>query len=236
MKLKILGKYGPFAINGQGTSSYLIESNKSCVLLDVGSSSVSKMLSQIDINNLKFVVLSHLHFDHVSDIFVLSYAVSFLKLDKKLKVYMCDDGSKIAELIKSIEVFDIVNIKTGEIYNDSGFTFSFYKMAHPVLSHGIKISNGFKTLSYTGDTTINGDIDNLVKGSDLILADGCFLEKDYSQTKPHMSVKQVCNIANNYKIKTILTHISFNYLDKDVLKEIDSDFVSLALEGDEYYL
>ena len=237
MQVTVLGKYGPFSVNDGGTSSYLVECGENAVLLDAGSGMTSKMLSKIDINNLKFVVLSHMHFDHISDIFVLSYAVSFLKNDKKLKVYMFDDGSASANLIKNIKEFDIININTNTIYNDSGFTFSFYKMAHPVISHGVKLSCNNKTLAYTGDTTINGDLPSLIDGADLLIADGCFLSKDHNENKPHMSALEVANLSKAYNVLTIVSHIAYNYTDEEVELELsDYPLTTVAKEGTTYFV
>ncbi len=234
MNLTVLGKYGPFALNGS-TSGYLIESENNYIMLDIGSGTLKKLLSKIDINSLKFLVLSHLHFDHISDLGILSYAVSFLKKDKKLKVYLYDDGSKVLELIKDIKEFDLVYIKEGETYNDSGFTFSFYKMAHPIDSHGVKITSGNKTLSYTGDTSIDGDILSLINGSDFLIADGAFLTPHSTSGKPHMSVKEVNKISKDNNIKTLLSHISYNIKDKQIIKELKGNkLIKVAKENKTY--
>ncbi len=237
MNFTVLGKYGPFAINGgKSTSSYLVESDSQACVLDLGSGSVAKLLEKISLGKLKFVFLSHMHFDHVGDFGVLSYAINFLNKGEKINLYAYNDGSDLYNLIKSNSAFNVIDIKVGETYTDGDFTFSFYKMVHPAISHGIKITANGKTLAYTGDTTIAGDIDNLVKGADLIVADGCFLEEDFSDAKPHMSIKQVCEIANKYQTKTIVSHISYNYNDDDVTLEINkySKLSSVAIENKTY--
>ena len=106
-------------------------------------------------------------------------------------------------------------------------------MEHPAISHGIKLVSDNKTLAYSGDTTINGDINSLVVGADLCLLDGCFTEEDYLPSKPHMSIKQVCEIANKYKVKTIVTHILYSYSDMVVEEEINkySSLCVVAKEG-----
>ncbi len=236
MEVTVLGKYGPFSINGGSTSGYLVESEMESCVLDLGAGVVSKLLNKIDLQSLKFVFLSHMHFDHISDFGVLSYAINFLSNNKKINLYMFDDGSKQAELIKSNSAFNVIEIKEGAIYNEGVFSFSFYKMAHPVISYGIKISSMGKTLSYTGDTTINGDINSLVSGADFLIADGCFLRKDYSSKNPHMSVEEVCNIAEKFKVKTLVSHTLYKYSDEEVSSEIKaiSSLSELAKEGKTY--
>ncbi len=237
MNFTVLGKYGPFAITGgKSTSSYLVESNGEACLLDLGSGSVSKLLERISLKNLKFIFLSHMHFDHVSDFGVLSYAINFLNKGEKINLYAYNDGSQLYKLIKSNQAFNVIDVETGKEYSDGLFTFSFYKMAHPVVSHGIKITANCKTLAYTGDTTILGDIDNLVVGANTLIADGCFLEKDYLDTKPHMSIKQVCEIANKYQLNTIVSHLSYEYSDEEVISEIAkfSKLSTIAMENKTY--
>ncbi len=234
MNLTILGKYGPFAING-ATSGYLLENDGAYALLDVGAGTVSKLLKKIDINNLKFLFLSHLHFDHISDIGVLSYVVTFLKSDKKLKVYFYDDDSDNAKIIKNVKEFECIDISENKTYFDSGFTFSIYRMAHPIISHGIKISNGERTLSYTGDTSLNCNLENLLRGSDFLLADGAFTEKDYKKGKPHMSVAQVNELSIKYKIKTLVTHIGYRYTDEEVEKELTNNKLIFVAKEDTTY-
>lgn len=237
MKLTVLGKYGPFSVNGGSTSGYLVESNGSYAVMDLGSGTLTKLLQKIDINDLTFVYLSHLHFDHIADVGILSYAVAFLKKDKKLKVYYHDDGSDVATVIKNIGVFDLVDIKENQIYNEGKFVFSFYKMTHPVDSHGIKISDGEKSLAYTGDSTLNDNLFNLINGVDFLLADGAFLEKDYLDNKPHMSIKQVNDISQKYNLKTLVSHIGYNYKDKEVYKEIKKNkLIKVAKENKTYII
>ncbi len=235
MNLTVLGKYGPFSINNGSTSGYLVENNNEYALLDVGSGVLSKMLSKIDINDLKFVFLSHMHFDHVSDVGVLSYAVSFLKKDKKLKVYMYDDNGDIATLIKKIKVFEIIFIEENKIYNEGEFTFSFIKMTHPVISHAIKISNGNRILAYTGDSTLNDNIDILIKDCNLFLADGCFLKNDYNERQPHMSVEQVNSLSKKYNVNTLVSHLSYKNSDKKVKKELRGNKLIKVAKEDKTY-
>lgn len=237
MKFTVLGKYGPFAIEaGLSTSSYLVNSGNQACVLDLGSGSVSKLLNKVALNDIKFIFLSHMHFDHVSDFGVLSYAVNFLNKGEKINLYAYDDGSDLFNLIKSNSAFNVIPLEVDKTYTEGDFTFSFYKMAHPVTSHGIKLSAGGKTLAYTGDTTVLGNIDNLVNGVDFLVADGCFLQKDYQENKPHMSIKQVCEIAEKFGVKTLVSHISYNYNDEDVIAEINefSCLTSIAIEGKTY--
>ena len=218
MEIKILGKYGPFSSVGS-TSSYLVKGENSYALLDCGSGAVKKLLNENCLDKLSFVFLSHLHFDHISDIGVLSYALAPILKGKKIKLYTFVDDSLIMKVIQSLNCFEVVCVEENKIFQNGEFAFEFFKMTHPVTSYGIKIKNNNQTFAYSGDTTKNENIYNLIKGASLAFLDGAFLQKDYADGKPHMSIKQVCEIAKESGVKTVVTHFSPTNADIDVENE-----------------
>ncbi len=222
MKLTVLGKYGPFPKESGATSSYLLSSEKANVLIDAGSGSFSRLVKNVSIDSLSFVILSHLHFDHTADMGVLSYALAFSKRKEKLNVYLPKFDSPVLKMLESIKEFNLIFIEEGKTYNDSGLEFSFYKMTHPVLCYGVRILGNKSVFAYSGDTTVNDNIEKLVFGADLAVLDGAFLEKDYLVGKPHMSVKQASSYSRFTKGKVIVSHIGYAYSDSEVQEEIKS--------------
>ncbi len=218
MEIKILGKYGPFASLGS-TSSYLVKGESSYALLDCGSGAVKKLLNENCLDKLSFIFLSHLHFDHISDIGVLSYALAPILKGKKIKLYTFVDDSLNMKVIQNLSTFEIICVEERKTFTNGEFSFEFYKMTHPVTSYGIKIKNKDKVFAYSGDTTKNDNIYNLIKGASLAFLDGAFLQKDYTEDKPHMSIKQVCEIAKESGVKTVVTHFSPTNADLDVENE-----------------
>ncbi|MEG0781710.1 MBL fold metallo-hydrolase, partial [Carnobacterium sp.] len=73
MKLTILGYWGGYPINNEGTSSYLVESEGYHLLIDAGSASLISLENHLDPLELDAVILSHYHHDHVADIGVLQF-------------------------------------------------------------------------------------------------------------------------------------------------------------------
>ena len=236
MKLTILGKYGPFPKVNGATSGYLLQTENQNIVLDLGSGTLARLKEVVEVKNLSFLILSHLHFDHVSDMGILSYALSFLGRKDKLNVYLPNFSSSVLDLLKGIKEFNLIYIEEGKTYRENDVEFSFYKMTHPVLSYGVKITDGKSTFSYTGDTTFNDNIKNLVSGADFALCDGAFLERDYLESKPHMSVKQASMITKLFGGKVIVTHIGEGYEDIEVEKEIKSitSRAEIAKEGKTY--
>lgn len=238
MKLTVLGKYGPFAPKGGATSGYLLQTENANVVLDMGSGTLARLRSRVEVSKLSFVILSHLHYDHTSDMGVLSYALAFSGRKEKLNVYLPYFEGNVLNLLKGMNEFNLIFIEEGKVYKESGLEFSFYKMTHPVLSYGVKIYDGNVAFAYTGDTTFNDNIKNLVSGVSVALCDGAFLQRDYVETKPHMSVMQAVNLCNLFSGKVIVTHIGESYSDCEVQKEIESSNFNaeIAIEEKTYLI
>ena len=58
---------------GEGTSSYLLESEGFHLLIDAGSTTLVRLENYLDPLKLDAVILSHYHHDHIADLGVLQY-------------------------------------------------------------------------------------------------------------------------------------------------------------------
>ena len=234
MKLTVLGKYGPYPTKNGNTSGYLLQSATQNALIDVGAGTVSKLKNYIEVKDVSFIILSHLHFDHISDIGVLSYALSFSGKDK-VNLYLPKTDCDAYDLICKIKEFNVIEIIEDKVYKEGDLTFSFYKTKHPINSFGVKINDSNKTFGYTGDTGYFDGLENLSKGCDLLVADGAFLDGEHTKEKPHMSISQAVSLQKFAK-KVIVSHINPNYLDETLKSEIKklSVLAELAIEGNTY--
>ena len=70
MYLTVLGNNGPFPAPDGACSSYLLESDsgETTLLLDAGTGSLARLLQHVRVEALTGVAISHLHFDHMSDL------------------------------------------------------------------------------------------------------------------------------------------------------------------------
>lgn len=238
MELTVLGRRGPFSIGTESTSSYLLRStHKKAVMLDAGSGSAAKLLNIIDVKNLGFLVLSHLHFDHSSDIGVLSYAVDFLRVrlgGEKLNVYMPFDGSPLSEVIKNVKEFNVIEAVEGKVYEDCGYKFEFFRMNHPVKTFGIKITDGEKTFAYSGDTNVCDNIRNLLSNADFAVLDGMFLSDGYSLTSPHLSGVKAAEYLKESGIKGLISHLKYDVPEEKYIEEIKNrgEYAAVAKDGE----
>ena len=87
MELKTLGIYGPYPkAGGSACSSYLVRTEKAKLVLDFGTGALTRLTAEEDVCSVDAIILSHTHFDHVSDMLPLTYLMELRP--GKLKVYL----------------------------------------------------------------------------------------------------------------------------------------------------
>lgn len=212
MYLQPLGVYGPFANNGHACSGYLVGDGETHVLLDCGSGVVARLLSAIDLTKLSAVVLSHLHGDHMSDMFILKYALT--RVHHKIPVFLPSEPQHTYELLAHEERY---KTDTAENFSIGALNFSLHPMLHPVATRGVCITSGGKKLFYTGDSVSKEALFEPARDADLFLCDAWALGDTIA---PHMSAAEAAALAKNLNVKQlILTHLDFRndaqaYLDE----------------------
>ncbi|HEY8390496.1 MAG TPA: MBL fold metallo-hydrolase [Clostridia bacterium] len=218
MKLYVLGCMGPYPEKDAALSGYLVESKSAKVLLDCGNGVLARLQNYTDIIKLDAVILTHLHADHMSDILVLRYYCAFNNL--KLDVYLPQEDSLEYSLISSCENFNIINIEPDKTYKIKDLNIHFVEMAHPKKCFGVRLEDEKAVLAYTGDTTLNPNLDKLTLGADTVLMDCAFPTQAHKPQTPHMSLSQGALYAQNKPFKLLVTHIIPNTDITNELKEL----------------
>ncbi len=209
--LTILGCNGPFPSAGGACSSYLLEAGKSRILMDAGSGSLSNLMKVMEPDELDCIILSHLHWDHMTDIPVLNYNLLIKNKSRsfngKIDLYMPGSPAGSASVIEGFEFFNIHILKENTRFSINGCEFSFCKMTHPFESYAIRAEFGNKTFVYTGDTTMNKKLHAFAAGCDVFLADSAFLDYQLNENSPHMSAAQCAKTAEEAGVGLLLlTH------------------------------
>lgn len=223
MELTVLGKYGPYAKKGgNATSCYLVEDKGASIVLDMGSGTLSRLQMYKEIKDIDAIFISHLHYDHVSDLLAFRYLLEELRVT--ITVYTAKNDSEWYKILLNHPLINTINIDEFSKINIKGINLSFYKMSHPVDNYAIKIK-GTRTLVYTGDTIYNENILNAAEGADLLLAD---CSKPAGFNGPHMTVEEAVMLQEKIKIKILATHISPDYSPKEYFK--NHPFIEVAEE------
>lgn len=206
MELTVLGKYGPYPKPGTGAASgYLVKNGNDMLVLDMGSGTLSRLMSLIDLRALGAVYISHLHFDHTSDLLPFRYALE--DLNHTVTIFTEKSDTEWYKTLFSHPNFNVVNVSPESDVKYGSLSLSFKEMKHTVPALAIKIK-GDKTLTYTGDSLYNDNIPWCFSESDCVLGD---FSKPEGFKGPHMNVKIAKELKEKYGTRIIATHLSTDY-------------------------
>lgn len=202
MKLTVLGNNGPFPGKDGACSGYAFENNGKLAIFDLGSGSLINLQKKYLIEDISFIVLTHLHYDHMSDMLVLRYALQIKK--KKIDVYLPRQPKIIASFLEC-EEFNLIFIDESFIIDRYFFTIRFKKTTHPVETYAAKINNAFV---YSSDLAEPEDLIDFAFGADTLLIDSAFLTIQKGNKKLyHLSASECGMLASKLNVKKlILTH------------------------------
>ncbi|MFZ7121035.1 MAG: MBL fold metallo-hydrolase [Eubacteriaceae bacterium] len=228
MKLTILGNNGPYPKANGACSGYLIEYNETKVLLDCGNGVMSNLLNICNVEDLNAIVLTHLHPDHISDIFILRYALQ--RKNIQIPLYAPSSPREEFDRLKYKDVFKINEIDENLVLNINELEISFCEFKHVLKNFGICIKSNNKKIVYSGDMVYDEKIYEFAKQADILLIEAGVLEKDLKYNPPHLSAKQACSIGQISKVnKLLLTHFNPEYHLDEYIKEVINQFDGLLV-------
>jgi len=200
--LTVLGCNGPYPEAGGACSGYLLKGGNTRILVECGSGVLSFLTALTEPEKIDGIVLSHLHFDHMSDILPLTYRLAMT--GKKLPVYAPSEPEPVRALL-DCPAFEWRNIAKGGRIGD--IAFRTLPVRHPVPSYAVRFECEGKSFCYTGDTNTCEGLSEFAAKSDLMLADACFTDELWREELPHLSARKAAEIALKADVKRLmLTH------------------------------
>ena len=241
MKLTILGMNGPFPAPGGATSGYLLTADGAALALDLGSGCLANLTARVAPERLTALLLSHWHYDHCADLLPLIFRLEACA-QQPLHVYApVDESSLVRQAVQKCAMIVLHDVAPHTEFgiSNSAFRISAFPARHPVPALMYRITDGTKTLCYTGDTNTVDGLADFAQGADLLLADGLFPTAAWAEGKPHLSAAHCAQLAQEAGAKQlVITHLNPTIDPETLLKEarvhrIDS---RLARIGDQYDL
>lgn len=212
MKLTVLGNNGPYPGREGACSGYLLEHNDKKILLDCGNGVLGKLQEHIELEELTHIILSHLHYDHMSDIMVLMYSIESKKKRgrnvRNIDLYLPDKPEDVYDKVVSKNIFNTRVINEELKVNLDDLEITFAEMNHPVKCFAAKYYSGGKHFVYSGDTGVCPKLVQFAKEADLLLCDAGLLTIDKTvQNAPHLTAYEVGQVAKDAGVKRLLlTH------------------------------
>lgn len=213
MELTVLGKYGPYGKAGTGAASgYLVKNQDDYIVLDMGSGTLSRLMGLCDIKKIKHIFISHLHFDHTSDLLPFRYLLE--EINHTVNIYTHKEDTLWYKILFEHPNFNVINIDEKSEIKIGSMTLLFLEMHHTVTDFAVIIKSE-KTLCYTGDTVYNDNIPKCFEISDFVLAD-CSKPKGFDG--PHMNIENAIKLSKKYFAKIIATHLSADFDPTEIFK------------------
>lgn len=234
MKLTILGNNGSCPAKDGACSSFLLETDHSKLLIDMGNGSIAKLQHICDLSEINSIIISHLHFDHFADIFPYKYAIEsrkyFGESIKKIQLFIPPVPKWIYDEISTNDVFDITYLTDGlkDRFND--LQFQFIKVPHLVDSFAVRVAAENKIFAYSSDCGACTQLEDVARNADLFLCEATFLSKETRAVTHHMSAFSAGEFAKKAGAKKLLlTHLSDQTREKEYCKEAELNFVDVKV-------
>jgi ribonuclease BN (tRNA processing enzyme) len=187
-RLTVLGGSAAGVGTGQGCSGYLVQTEKTSLVLDLGSNTLLELRKHTDFRTLDGIVISHLHMDHVLDLFPLRFALAYnpTRPPKPVPLYLPPGGlefmQKAVDLFLTEDkdqdtyfsaVYDMREYDPEESLTIGDFTVTFAPSRHiiPCWSIRVRSSDDSGDLFYTADTGVDGDLSEISAGATVVVAE-----------------------------------------------------------------
>lgn len=223
MKITVLGFWGGYPYKGEGTTSYLVQSEDFSLLLDAGSSTLIRLEEKLDPLTLDAVLLTHYHHDHIADLGVLQYLRQLKPTTpvEELNIYgHTENEDKFKELT-------MPGISKGIAYQEHDtleigpFLITFKRTIHPVPCFATRIveKKTGKVFVFTADTGYLDGLSDFCQKADLLITDTYFLEGNENH-KAHLTTKETGELAKESNVsQVVISHLNQSLALEDVLSQ-----------------
>lgn len=217
-ELIVLGANGTFPTDQGAATGFLLRGNGSAIWIDAGTGTFANLQRYLNFFDIDAVVISHLHLDHIMDIYPLYYALRYSRESRGptgLPVYAPEGAESFLGRILSAEGCDFegylkfTDIHAGDQVQLGAFSFGFIKSRHPIETMAMRIELGGNAMAYTSDTAPSDDLVHLAKGVDLLIAEASLQESVPKLAEVHMTAEEAGQLAAEADVgRLVLTHLS----------------------------
>lgn len=211
LSLTVLGSSGMFGTLERACAGYLLEAGEERILVDCGAGTWRNLLEQLDYRSLTGVILSHRHPDHVSDVFQLFHARRYGQKESLPEIPLWAPAETLERLCgfaKELDqAFVMRSVSPGDSMQHDGTGFSFYEMAHPPDTVGVRIERDGVVVAYSSDTGPTGDLETLAANADVFVCEATLQDSD-DGWEGHMTASQAgAAAARSGAKRLVLTHL-----------------------------
>lgn len=184
--LTVLGGSAASVGSGQGCAGYLVSTETTDVVLDLGPGTLQELRKHTDFRALDAVVLSHLHLDHLLDIVALRFSLAYnpVKPGRRTPLWLPPGGlvyfARLGAALDAddpdsffSDVFDPAEYDPGGSIQIGDVIFTFAPTVHFIPCWAIRAHpmGDSGDLVYTADTGPAADLDGFARGARIVIAE-----------------------------------------------------------------
>lgn len=215
----VLGASGTYPTTKSACSGYLLRSTGTDVWVDAGPGTFLNLQRHADFLGLRALILSHLHLDHVLDLYPFYFAMRFRPTEPAgFEVYAPAGAEEhLAQLFRISPdpawrdfggYLKFHAIGDGSEVSIGPFRFRFAKSIHPVETLAMRIEADGRSLVYTSDTGPGDGIWALARDADLLIAEATLQASNHDLAEVHLTAEETGQLAAQAGVKRlVLTHI-----------------------------
>jgi ribonuclease BN (tRNA processing enzyme) len=253
VRITVLGKSPAWQDADGACSGYLVEEDGAALLLDCGNGVFSKLRRFHDYVDVRVVVISHLHADHILDLVPYASALTYAPRQQERPARpllfvpeggrdalrrVCGGGGMSEEHIE--RAFDLREYAPDDVLEVGAMRVRFHRVPHflPTCAVDVASGNGGGRFTYGADSAPNEDLVRFADGTDLLMIEATLPSPESEGPRGHLTPTEAGEHGFRAHVRRlVLTHISDELDEQWARAEAEKAFggpVDVAHEGAVY--
>lgn len=219
MEITVLGNNSTTVTQGGACSSYLLEVEGRKILLDMGNGSIFNLKKRVKLSEIDAIILTHHHFDHLSDLFLFRYERDGHKYMGEevapMDLYTLEMPKWLQESFMKNDLFRLHVIKENTRVSLGNLSVEFIEVFHLLETYAVRCTCDGKVFTYSADTGVCDGIHEAARDADLFLCEASYGSYEPYRMKHHLHGKEAGEIARKCGVKKLLlTHLPETHLER----------------------
>jgi ribonuclease BN (tRNA processing enzyme) len=201
VRLTVIGCSPAWPNPGGAQSGYLVE-GRGRLLLDCGPGVLARLREREPWPRIDAIAISHLHLDHVADLISWLWGARMGpgRGAPQPELWLPEGGAEQFDDPLG-DAFQVREYSARVTFEAAGFQLTAIPTRHAALPHGFRVTDGTRTLAYSGDSGPTPELAELAEGADLFLCEAT--QADGEPMDLHLTAEQAMAVGAQ---RLLLTH------------------------------